>query len=41
MKKQIRFSVYETNSSLSHSLQMMSKKDYEEFMKHEEDDNWA
>lgn len=20
---------------------MMSKKDYEEFMKHEEDDNWA
>ena len=41
MKKQIRASVFETNSSMSHTLQMMSKKDYEEFMKHEEDEDWA
>ena len=41
MKKQIRASVFETNSSMSHTLQMMSKKDYEEFMKYEEDEGWA
>lgn len=41
MKKQIRYRVFETNSSMSHSLQMMSKKEYEEFMEHEEDEDWA
>lgn len=41
MKKQIRFNVFETNSSMAHSLQIMSKEDYDEFMKYEEDDNWV
>ena len=41
MKKQVRASVFETNSSMSHTLQMMSKKDYEEFMRYEEDEDWA
>lgn len=41
MKKQIRFNVFETNSSMMHSLQIMSKEDYEEFLKYEEDDDWV
>lgn len=41
MKKQIRFGSFETNSSMTHSLQMMSKKDYEELLRYEKDDNWA
>ena len=41
MKKQIRFNVFETNSSMMHSLKIMSKEDYEEFLKYEEDDDWV
>lgn len=41
MKKQIRCNVFETNSSMSHTLQMMSKADYNKFNEHEEDDEWA
>lgn len=41
MKKQIRFNVFETNSSMMHSLQIMSKEDYEYFLKYDEDDNWV
>lgn len=41
MKKQIRFNVFETNSSMMHSLQIMSKEDYEKFLKYEEDDDWV
>lgn len=41
MKRQIRFNVFETNSSMVHSLQIMSKEDYEKFLKYEKDDNWV
>ena len=41
MKEQIRFNVFETNSSMMHSLQIMSKEDYEEFLKYEKDDDWV
>lgn len=41
MKRQIRFSVFETNSSMSHSLQLMTKADYEELLAKEESDEWA
>ena len=41
MKKQIRFGVFETNSSMMHSLQIMSKEDYKKFLEYEEDDNWV
>ena len=41
MKRQIRFSVFETNSSMSHSLQLMTKADYEELLAKEESDDWA
>ena len=41
MKKQIRFNVFETNSSMMHTLQIMSKADYDKFMEYEEDDDWV
>ena len=41
MKSQIRCSVFETNSSMMHTLQIMSKADYDKFMKYEEDDDWV
>ncbi len=41
MKKQIRFSVFETNSSMIHTLQIMSKADYDKFMEYEENDDWV
>lgn len=41
MKKQIRFSVFETNSSMVHTLQIMSKADYDKFMEYEENDDWV
>ena len=41
MKKQIRFNVFETNSSMCHSLQLMTKADYEELLAKEESDDWA
>lgn len=41
MKRQIRFSVFETNSSMSHTLQLMTKADYEELLAKEESDEWA
>ena len=41
MKRQLRFSVFETNSSMSHSLQLMTKADYEELLAKEESDEWA
>lgn len=40
MKKNIRYSVWETNSSLSHSLIIMSKDEYDTLMKMSEDDNY-
>lgn len=40
MKKNIRYSVWETNSSLSHSLIIMSKDEYDALMKMDEDDNY-
>lgn len=33
MKRQIRYGVFETNSSSTHSLTMMMKKDYERWQK--------
>ena len=41
MKKQIRCSVFETNSSMMHTLQIMSKEDYDKFVEYEEDDDWV
>ena len=40
MKKNIRYGVWETNSSLSHSLIIMSKDEYDTLMKMSEDDNY-
>jgi len=40
MRKNIRYSVWETNSSLSHSLIIMSKDEYDTIMKMSEDDNY-
>ena len=40
MKKNIRYGVWETNSSLSHSLIIMSKDEYDTLMKMDEDDNY-
>ena len=40
MRRNIRYSVWETNSSLSHSLIIMSKKEYDTLMKMSEDDNY-
>ena len=41
MKRQIRYNVFETNSSMCHSLQLMSKADYDELMAKEDSDDWA
>lgn len=41
MRKQIRFNVFETNSSMCHSLQLMTKADYDEFIAKDESDDWA
>lgn len=41
MKRQIRYNVFETNSSMCHSLQLMSKADYDELMEKENSDDWA
>lgn len=40
MKKNIRYGVWETNSSLSHSLIIMPKEEYDTLMKMDEDDNY-
>lgn len=40
MKKNIRYSVWETNSSLSHSLIIMSKQEYDKLIAMSEDDNY-
>lgn len=40
MKKNIRYGVWETNSSLSHSLMIVSKEEYDTLMKMCEDDNY-
>ena len=40
MKKNVRYGVWETNSSLSHSLIIMSKDEYDALMKMDEDDNY-
>lgn len=40
MKKNIRYGVWETNSSLSHSLIIMSKEEYDTLMKMDADDNY-
>lgn len=40
MKRQIRFNVFETNSSMSHSLQIMSKADFDKLMEFEDNNNW-
>lgn len=40
MRKQIRYGVFETNSSMSNALTVMSKEEYEELLKKDEDDNW-
>lgn len=40
MKKNIRYGVWETNSSLSHSLMIISKDEYDTLMKMCEDDNY-
>lgn len=41
MKKQIRFNVFETNSSMMHTLQIMSKADYDKFMEYENNNDWV
>lgn len=40
MKKNIRYGVWETNSSLSHSLMIMSEKEYEKLIEMCNDDNY-
>lgn len=40
MRRNIRYGVWETNSSLSHSLIIMSKDEYDTLMKMDEDDNY-
>ena len=40
MKKNIRYSVWETNSSLSHSLMIMSEKEYRKLVEMCNDDNY-
>lgn len=41
MKKQIRYGVFETNSSMSHALTIMSKADYNDLLKKDASDDWA
>lgn len=41
MKYQIRRKVWETNSSLCHSLQLMSKEEYEDLCLKDESDDWV
>ena len=41
MKRQIRYNVFETNSSMCHSLQLMTKADYDEFIRKDESDEWV
>ena len=41
MKRQIRYNVFETNSSMCHSLQLMTKADYDEFIGKDESDEWV
>ena len=41
MKKNIRWGLFETNSSMSISLYIMSEKEYEAFLEHEKDDDWV
>ena len=41
MKRQIRYNVFETNSSMCHSLPLMNKVDYDAFMAKENSDDWA
>jgi len=40
MKKNVRYGVWETNSSLSHSLMIISKDEYDALMEMCEDDNY-
>ena len=41
MKRQIRFGVFETNSSSVNTLMIMSAKEYEDFMKKWYDQDWV
>ena len=41
MKRQIRYSVFETNSSMSHSLQVMTKDEYDKIMEYDKSDDWV
>ena len=41
MKRQIRYNVFEPNSSMCHSMQLMNEVDYDEFMAKENSDDWA
>ena len=41
MKRQIRYNVFETNSSMCHSLQLMTKANYDEFIRKDESDEWV
>lgn len=41
MKKQIRFNVFETNSSNINSLTVMTKTEYEEFMRKWDSEDWV
>lgn len=41
MKVQYRFNTFETNSSLSHSLQLMSKAEFDDLMAKDESDDWV
>jgi len=40
MKKQIRFGVFETNSSSVNTLMIMSAKEYKDFMEKWDDPDW-
>lgn len=40
MRIQVRYGVFETNSSMSQTLIIISKKEYEEFFRREDDENW-
>lgn len=41
MKRQIRRCIFETNSSMSNTLLLMSEKEYEEFEERFDDDNYV
>lgn len=41
MKKQVRYRVWETNSSLSHSLTIMSEQEYKKLLEKCDDDRYV